>query len=270
MCPRLLHDNRREDLFIEVSHGPCLVDNNVLLSPEAILNLSNGNAIVHNLIAGRVKAHPVPDRFTPYHFPHSTEVAGVMTLLSGDDRYFNNIFISPRLNGAVADEVGEADRGDVASDLAQKTDEASGGLHIYDSYPSPSDDWVTAKLVQEYAKLKLPVEIAGNAYLGSAQPFAREQDALVQPDFDPGIRLEHRGSDILLHLQLDDACLAKRGFLVTTERLGKAFQPEMPFENPDGSPLSIAADYLGHPRPDTPRVGSFEILGSGGQTIKLR
>lgn len=32
-------------------------------------------------------------RYTPYHIPHRTEVAGFMTILHGDNRFYNNIFI---------------------------------------------------------------------------------------------------------------------------------------------------------------------------------
>ena len=36
---------------------------------------------------------PEPNRYTPYHLPHSTEVAGLSTILSGDYRCLNNIFL---------------------------------------------------------------------------------------------------------------------------------------------------------------------------------
>ena len=32
------------------------------------------------------------DRSTPYHFPHTTEVAGCAFVSGGDDRYRNNLF----------------------------------------------------------------------------------------------------------------------------------------------------------------------------------
>ena len=37
-----------------------------------------------------------PNRFTPYHYAHTTAVAGLSTIYSGDDRFYNNIFIGPR------------------------------------------------------------------------------------------------------------------------------------------------------------------------------
>ena len=88
----LFYNNDLEDLFLEVNHGPYIVDNNILLSPTAITNHSQGGAYVHNLIAGVVLVKS-NTRFTPYHLPHSTEVAGFATIYSGDDRWVNNIFV---------------------------------------------------------------------------------------------------------------------------------------------------------------------------------
>lgn len=92
-----------EDIFVEVSHGPTLIDNNLLLSSCAGRLSTQGLALVHNLIAGSFtwvgagtdnngKRFPTP-RYTPYHIPHRTEVAGFMTILHGDARFYNNIFV---------------------------------------------------------------------------------------------------------------------------------------------------------------------------------
>ena len=66
-----------EDIFVEVSHGPTLIDNNLLLSSCAGRLSTQGLALVHNLIAGSFtwvgagtdnngKRFPTP-RYTPYH-----------------------------------------------------------------------------------------------------------------------------------------------------------------------------------------------------------
>ena len=91
-------DGIGEDIFIEISHGPTLVDNNVLLSDRAIKLATQGVAVVHNLIAGSFTAVgrgvnngseklPSP-RYTPYHVPHRTEINGFMTVLHGDEDAF--------------------------------------------------------------------------------------------------------------------------------------------------------------------------------------
>jgi hypothetical protein len=45
-------------LFLEVDHGPCLVDHNLFLSPKALLLVSQGGAYAHNLIAGGLDLVP--------------------------------------------------------------------------------------------------------------------------------------------------------------------------------------------------------------------
>jgi hypothetical protein len=88
----LLYNNSTDDLFVEVNHGPFLIENNILLSDLAIRDWSEGGAFVHNLIAGNIELQP-QGRETPYQLPHSTEVGGLKTTKCGDDRYFNNIFV---------------------------------------------------------------------------------------------------------------------------------------------------------------------------------
>jgi alpha-N-arabinofuranosidase len=95
----LLHDNNTcEDLFVEVDHGPFLVDNNIFLSNRSLLDMSEGGAYVHNLFAGRIVHRPELSRQTPFHPPHSTKVAGLQNIRGGDDRFYNNIFTTDGLD----------------------------------------------------------------------------------------------------------------------------------------------------------------------------
>ncbi|MCX5670391.1 MAG: right-handed parallel beta-helix repeat-containing protein, partial [Planctomycetota bacterium] len=89
----LFHENQSEDLFVEVDHGPFLVDNNIFLSPTTLLVVSQGGAYVHNLIAGGIRVNDFDGRQTPFHKPHSTELAGMHDNPCGDDRYYNNLFV---------------------------------------------------------------------------------------------------------------------------------------------------------------------------------
>lgn len=92
----LLHDNNKsEDLFVEVNHGPFLIDNNLFLSGRSLFDMSQGGAYVHNLFAGRITLRPELRRETPFHKAHSTEVAGLQNIQGGDDRFYNNLIIQP-------------------------------------------------------------------------------------------------------------------------------------------------------------------------------
>jgi alpha-L-arabinofuranosidase len=100
----LFHDNITEDLFVEVNHGPFLVDNNLFLSSTSLLDWSEGGAYVHNLFGGKIVSHPELSRETPYHPAHTTEVAGLVNIKGGDDRFFNNIFVGTGSGLSVYDE----------------------------------------------------------------------------------------------------------------------------------------------------------------------
>lgn len=88
----LFYNNSSDDIFVEVNHGPFLIDNNILLSPLAIRDWSEGGAYVHNLIAGNIELFP-QERETPFHEPHSTKMTALAQTKGGDNRYFNNIFV---------------------------------------------------------------------------------------------------------------------------------------------------------------------------------
>ena len=92
----LLHDNNTsEDLFMEVNHGPFLIDNNIFLSSRSLFDMSQGGTYAHNLFAGSVRLRPELNRETPFHPPHSTKVAGLRKIEGGDDRFYNNLIIQP-------------------------------------------------------------------------------------------------------------------------------------------------------------------------------
>ncbi len=88
----LFYNNTTDDLFVEVNHGPFLIENNILLSDLAIRDWSEGGAYVHNLIAGNIELRP-QSRLTPWQKPHSTALGGLKKTEGGDNRYLNNIFI---------------------------------------------------------------------------------------------------------------------------------------------------------------------------------
>jgi len=225
----LLHDNTSHDLFLEVNHGPFVVDNNLLLSPVSVLDISEGGAFAHNLFAGKIITRAELDRETPYHRPHDTAIAGLAVTRGGDNRFFNNIFVGGTLD----------DRG--LDDWIRKMPHAHGfGLFIYDdkSFPSRAE---------------------GNVYLRGAQPGRDEANPVVLPGYAPGIRLVEAPAGWRLEISLDAAWAATRHRkLVTTEWLGRARVPDLPFENAVGEPIAIGIDYFGKARAEeNPFPGPF-------------
>ena len=92
----LLHDNSTsEDLFVEVNHGPFLIDHNLFLSRRSLADWSQGGAYAHNLFAGAVITRPELRRETPWLQEHGTAIAGLTHIKGGDNRFYNNLFIGP-------------------------------------------------------------------------------------------------------------------------------------------------------------------------------
>ena len=91
----LCHDNATHDLFVEVNHGPFVVDNNLFLSSKSIEDDSQGGAYAHNLIAGGIDLAPnfFDGRKTPFHKAHSTEVVALHDNPSGGSHHYNNLFM---------------------------------------------------------------------------------------------------------------------------------------------------------------------------------
>ncbi len=112
---------------------------------------------------------------------------------------------------------------------------------------------------------ELPSVAAGNVYAKGAVPANFDVDALKAPVFDAGVKLTRKADGWYLSLNEDKAWKseAKRK-LVTTELLGKAKIPNLPYENADGSPLAVDTDYFGKKRDaGNPFPGPFEVPVNG-------
>jgi hypothetical protein len=282
----LLHDNHKPegvghaqgamfncDVFIEVGHGPTLIDNNLLLSKVSVVIPSEGLAMVHNLMLGsfglvnsgvdsRVNGQREP-RYTPYHIRHRTEVAGFMTILHGDDRVYNNIFVQYY---PITDE------GKKPADA----DYQHAGTACFDIFPS-YDEWIAQFDFTKEPNMMalgtahfghLPVWIGGNAYFNGAEISKHEKNGFESGN-DAKVKFEFNNDST----EIDGVCGKRtpatlktdlyeflkdfRSALITTETLGKAFEPEQRFENPDGTPITFDSDFFGNHRGVAPLPGPF-------------
>jgi len=236
----LCYENTREDLFMEVNHGPFLVDNNVFLSQIGLLDMSEGGACAHNLWTGEIVSAEELNRETPYHPPHSTKVAGLSSIKGGDNRFFDNVF------------VGAGPEPDKAPAKADRHRRAAGhGTWMYDMRQRPS-------------------QMAGNLYLNGARPAKDEKNAFIATDVDPRIRLIEEGGSAFLQLSVGPEWSKPPTVLVTSEVLGKAAVPNAPYVRADDSPLKIDADYRQKIRDArAPTPGPFENPGEGEVKLKV-
>jgi alpha-N-arabinofuranosidase len=237
----LFHDNLSEDIFVEVDHGPFVVDNNVMLSGTSLLDMSEGGAYVNNLMTGRISTSPEPRRETPYHPAHGTSVAGLKRIEGGDDRFYNNVFVG---KGVTAPGPKRANPGDSYW-------EAGYGLWVYDG--------------RGY-----PLQTGGNVFLNGARPYVHEVEPVVAGEFDPQVKLVEGGGEFRLELDLGSAAREAKTRLVTTEMLGKARVPGVGYERGDGSALRVDRDYFGKKRSaKNPTAGPFEEIGTGRVSLRV-
>lgn len=249
-------DDVGEDIFIEVSHGPTLVDNNLLLSDCAARISTQGIAFVHNLVAGSFtyvgsgtdnggQKLPTP-RYTPYHLPHRTEVAGFMTILHGDARFYNNIFVQQEIREDL--EAYAQKSGLAGIDLLH----FSCGTRPYDDYPKAAyyfaqftPDSPLDHLGKDIYYDHLPVYTGGNVYFNGAAPCNNEENYKIDDVNQIELHLKESEGRLTLETNLYDHLPDFEIPFVSTSTLGEAFEPEQKFEAPDGSAILFDRDYFG-------------------------
>ena len=283
----IFFDNLSEDLFVEVCHGPYTVDHNLFLSLMNFRNMAQGGAFVHNLFAGRFVVQSETSRTTPYHFPHETAIAGYSNITSGDDRYYNNVFLGDKLNQAtmvpitffehlpikVADEdkidgirVMDGVPEDARCNLYQV------GLGAYNDHPDMSGKkwWeYTGEELKELGPLAidimkgnaaLPVAMKGNLYLGKSVPGNHEPDAEIFEQEAITIEVDPIVGKVKVHISEPELLMGVDKQLVTTQLLGKTYHADMFHEEADGASISFDKDFFGDQR-SKKRVspGPFQI-----------
>ena len=279
----LFHDNQRpafakqlkggmmsQDIFVEVGHGPTLIDNNILLSEASLRMATEGVAMVHNLICGALTCvgGGTGPRYTPYHIPHRTEVMGFMTILHGDDRFYNNIFVQ-KWPAAPFTVIHDSDDG-------QDEENREVGTHVMDEYPT-YEEWIAqfdmdtdtpdmAKLAPAHEG-RLPVWVEGNAYLGGAKACKNEINGLVNGEQPVQVEVELENGRPVLSTNVYELLEGFTGRRIDTQVLGKAFEPEEYFENPDGTPITFDQDYFGDHRGVHPLPGPFAGKDAVGQPL---
>ena len=241
------HNNR--DLFVEVSHGPYIVDHNILGSEYALDNVAQGGAYINNLICGKMVQAKVLNRSTQYHLPHSTKIAGFSFVYGGDDRFYNNIFIGAKgLEG-----VGTSHYKNYTTSLEEYIEEVhkkNGDLEVFE-------------LIEQ------PVYINNNAYFNGAEPFEREHDKLMEQGFDPKFSIIDKGEEVYLSCELPESFENILGGIHSTSTLPRVRIVDAEFERPDGSNVVLDTDFLEEKRMPKSPLGPITSLKKGKNYIKV-
>ncbi len=105
----VIYDTEAATVFLEMNHGPTLVDNNVLVG-QPVRSNSEATVFAHNLFVdcGYIY-YPDVNRRSGYFRPHTTITAGRKTGTPAEEKWFNNIFIRKGLDDVRAAEGYESD-----------------------------------------------------------------------------------------------------------------------------------------------------------------
>lgn len=248
----LFYKNDR-DLMIEVTHGPCVVDNNIFASDYNFDNIAQGTAYLHNLCCGTMRKEAVLDRSTPYHFPHTTDVAGVSFVYSGDDRIYQNVFLG---------------------DAKTYTPQSKYGTEDYNGHPGSMEEYVETIVSlgngdhEQFQDVSQPVYIDRNAYLTGARPYEKEQISYISQS-SPQVKILEEGDSVYLELTVEKEMLELATKIYATEDLGATRVTECIFDDVDGSSIVFDTDYLEQPRKAVPSVGPVDSLLAGTNRIKV-
>ena len=262
-----------EDIFIEISHGPTLVDNNIMLSDRCLKLPTQGCAFVHNLFAGSLTAvgkgvdngakTMKSPRYTPYHVPHRTEVVGFMTVLHGDMRFYNNIFIQKELREEMI-KLGEG--------FIKRNDEWDDGNMIAGTIPYSG--YMTQEMWEKEFEgycgmgcepsdryyIPLPVSTGGNVFFNGAKPCDIEKDYIEDKEHKVNIEIKEENGKYHIQTNLFDYLPKNTAKMINTDTLGMAFEPEQRFENPDGTDIVFNKDINGNERMDNSYAGPFALI----------
>ncbi|WP_436964460.1 right-handed parallel beta-helix repeat-containing protein [Staphylococcus xylosus] len=244
----IFNDNTR-DLFVEVSSGPYIVDNNILTADYALDNHAQGGAYVNNIINGEIVHRLMLDRATPYHVPHSTLIAGFAPVYGGDDRFFNNIFIGQEGIPNV-------------------------GTEIYNGYNTSLSEFKEAVAKEEgdhesFHKIKQPVYIEDNAYFNKANQFNREDRNFINENVNPDLSIVEEGNDVYLNISIPESFIEFKGKVYDTETLPKVRIVDADFEDENGNSLTLNTDLNDELRENESMIGPLQTLATGNNKVKI-
>ncbi|MCP1102123.1 alpha-N-arabinofuranosidase [Aequitasia blattaphilus] len=248
----LFYENDR-DLMIEVTHGPHIVDNNIFASDYNFDNIAQGGAFINNLCCGTMRREPVLNRATPYHRPHSTEVAGVTFVYGGDDRWYQNIFIG----GAKT-----------------YTEQSLSGTIDYNGSPASMEEYIE-RIISEgngdnevYELVKDPVYIHNNGYLNGALSYDKEKEKFISAE-NPKASIVVEEDGTYLEIYVEKGLLDLNAKVLETKDLGRVRIVEAAYEDPCGNPIVFDSDYLDQARMEGTNIGPVVNLKEGRNKIKV-
>ena len=176
-----------------------------------------------------------------------------MTILHGDDRFYNNIFVQKYPV-------------DDTSKTPQDPDYPVVGTSPMDIFPT-NEEWLARFDFTKEPDMgalaavhfdHLPVWVEGNAYLAGAEAWKHEKINFIDKDAKVTVELtSDKDGCCKLKTNLYDYIKDFSIGVINSDTLGKAFEPEERYENPDGTDIIFDSDYFGNHRGISTIPGPF-------------
>ena len=112
----------------------------------------------------------------------------------------------------------------------------------------------------------LPVWVDGNAYLNGADISKHDTNYIAPEASDVYCDLVEEDGALVLKTNIFDLIGDFRTGVITSDTLGKAFEPEQRFEEPDGTTIVFNTDYFGAHAGVSVIPGPF---AEGGASIRV-
>ena len=256
-----------EDLFIEIAHGPCLVDNNILLSERAVKLPTQGVAFVHNLFGGAIAAvgRGVKNgsqkydstRYTPIHMPHRTQITGFMSILHGDVRFYNNVFVQQPVREKMVEMVADYKDNEWEDENLTAGTLTNSGYMTEEQWKACFEGYCGEGAPQNRDRyyMPLPVWTGGNVFFNGAKPADIEEDFTLDTEHHITLELKEENGQYRLETNVMDYLPEAK--LITSDTLGMAFEPEERFETPEGEDILFDTDFYGSSRMNHLVAGPF-------------
>jgi hypothetical protein len=131
------------------------------------------------------------------------------------------------------------------------------GTHVWDEYPT-YEEWIAQfdmdSPVPDMAALEpaheghLPVWCGGNIYFNGARAYRAEEDGRVDTEHCVSADVEETADGWVFRTDLYQWLGGMKCRMIHSDLLGKAFEPEERYENPDGTAITFDTDYFGKHR----------------------
>lgn len=248
-----LYYNNERDIFIEVTHGPCVVDNNIFASKFSIDNIAQGTALIHNLFCGGIYKAKVLNRATQYHFAHTTRVKGFTFVYSGDDRIYNNIFAG----------------GDTVSE------KLNSGTSNYDMHPSSYEEYIDRIKAQSirndhmrFFEVEQAVYMGHNAYFNHSSIFSGETE-YYQSESPVKYHIFEEEGQVYLEVEVEETFANYAAEMIDTEKLGTTRVSECAYDDFEGNDIIFNTDIVNEKRSSNSIAGPIAKLETGKNRIKI-